>query len=192
MKRINLNMFPKDGYQFVEKDGVRIVGPSWKAVIVRVTDYRKRNGLLMGNVDQEVHDFACEKNPAYCSEITEQQKEMTRVASLKGRILGWLSGVVQARQKEKNALTLVPEHVAAERAEICAGCPKNIAFSDGCSSCKAAVKEYRKAVIGNRTTKGRLNGCVILGEDLPVSINLDEARVPNEELPSNCWRKTSI
>jgi hypothetical protein len=190
MRRINLNLFPKDGYYFIDRDGTRLNGENWNAVIARVADYRKRNGFPPGNPDQEVHEQACEHNPAYCSEITEQQREMTRVASLKGRVLGWLSTLL--RSKEKDPLKYVDDTTAKNRADVCIGCPKNVGIADGCSSCKAAVAEYRRNLLGHRPVRGRLNGCVLLGEDLPVSTHLDQQTVDNSELPAHCWRKRTV
>jgi hypothetical protein len=187
MKRINLNLFPKDGYIFVDKDGTRLVAANWRGVIARVADYRKRNNLPVGNPEQEVHEQACERNPAYCSEITEQQKEMTRVASLKGRVLAWLSGVLAGR--EKQPITFLPESTVKARAEICATCPKNAAIADSCSSCRAALKAYRKNILGSRPINGRLNGCVILGEDTAVSTAVDQILSDDADLPAHCWRK---
>jgi hypothetical protein len=183
VKRINVNMFPKSGYKFKAADGVLFTGSSWRDVIARVTDYRKRNNLPMGNVENEVHEYACLNNPEYCSEETLAQKEATRVVSLKGRVLSWLARTV------KGPLKFVSQEEAKSRADICAGCPRNTAFSDGCSSCRAAVREYRKQILGGRQVDARVNGCAILGEDLPVSSHLDETRVNDSELPANCWRK---
>lgn len=190
MKRINFNLFPKDGYIFIDKDGTRIVGSNWKQVIVRLADYRKRNGMPLGDPEQEVHDQACERNPAFCSETTEQQKQMVRVASLKGRVLGWLSGLTAGR--EKIPLLYVDAAEAKRRADICAGCPLNVAVAEKCSSCKSALKAYRKNLLDGRAINARVNGCVILGEDLPVATNLDQIMSDNAELPDHCWRKARL
>jgi hypothetical protein len=191
MKRVNVNLYPKDGYYFKDRDGAKIVGANWREVIARVEDYRKRNGFALGNPEQEVHDQACEHNPAYCSEVTEQQREMTRIVSLKGRVLAWLAGKIKSREKEP--LVFVSPQTADARARICRGCSKNTAVSDGCSSCKAALLEYRRNILGsNRPINESITGCVILGEDLSVATFLEEQAVDNSELPAHCWRKRSL
>jgi hypothetical protein len=191
LKRINVNLYPKDGYYFIDKDGVKLIGTNWREVIARVADYRKRNGFAPGNPEQEVHDQACEHNPAYCSEITEQQREMTRIVSLKGRVLAWLSSKIKAR--EKTPLVFVSAETANARAKVCRGCSKNTSIADGCSSCKAALLEYRRNILGStRPIDDKITGCVILGEDLPVSTFLEEQAVDNSELPAHCWRKRSV
>jgi hypothetical protein len=192
MKRVNFNLYPRDGYFFQAPGQPAIRGRNWPDVIVRLTDYRKRNGMPPGNPEDEVHAFACEKNPAYCSEVTDQQREQTRIASLKGRVLAWLANIRDRRTKNQNSLDFVDETEAKRRADICLACPKNTSIADGCSSCKAAVKESRRDLLGPRQVRNGLNGCLILGEDLPVSTFLDDPAVENGELPAQCWRKRSV
>jgi len=188
MRRININMYPKNGYKFKGADGVLFVGTSWINVMARVADYRKRNGLPAGNVEDEVHQYACIFNPEYCNEITPTQIEATRTASLKGRVLSWLARVVKGR--ESGTIKLVSQDEAQARAATCAGCPRNTPFADGCSSCRAVVKEYRNQILGGaRAQDARIHGCSILGEDLPISTYIDETRVNDSELPGHCWRK---
>lgn len=190
MKRINRNLYPVGGYFFINQDGSKIVGEKWPDVVVRVADYRKRNNLPPGNPDAEVDAQACERTPAYCSEENMTVPPMTAPATLKSRVLAWLSGTLRG-QTEK-PLQFVNDATALERERICAGCPRNKSLPEGCATCKAAVKEYRKAIIGSRRVNGRLNACEVLGEDLPASVHIDEPRVENSDLPDNCWRKRTL
>ncbi len=189
MKQINFNLYPRDGYFYQAPGHPKIIGKNWKDVIVRVRDYRQRNNIPLGDPAQDVHNFACEKNPAYCSEITDQQREMTRIASLKGRVLAWLASIRAQRTKNNNHLDFVDDAEAKRRADICLKCPKNTGLADGCSSCKAAIRESRRDLLGPRPIRGGINGCLILGEDLPTATWLDEPVVDNAELPGECWRK---
>lgn len=188
--QINFNLYPRDGYLFIEADGARIIGDSWPKVFEKVKAYRERQGIPVGNVEEEVISQACQRNPMFCTTETQQQKETTRKASLKGRVLAWLSRMVN--RKEQQPLKFVDENESKERARICNTCPFNSPFVDGCSSCKAAVNSYRDALIGPERAKAPLKGCAILGEDIEVSSRIDETRVQNDELPNHCWRKTTL
>jgi len=188
--RINFNLYPRDGFMFLEADGARIIADSWPKVFEKVKSYRERNGIPLGDVEAEVVAQACQRNPAFCTHETQDMRNQTRKVSLKGRVLAWLSRTVG--RKEKTPLVFVGEAEAKERARICNVCPHNSGFADGCSSCKAAVRSYRDTLIGTARAKAPLNGCAILGEDLEVSTRIEEVRVSNNELPGHCWRKISL
>lgn len=188
--RINVNLFPKDGYFFRETDGASIRAETWKGVIARVKEYRRINNLPAGNPEDEVIAQACQRNPSFCSKETEKQREQTRKVSVKGRVLSWLSNL--RKKKETEEIPFVEPALATERARICMSCPQNTPIADGCSSCKAALAEYRRGLLNNRNPTKHLNGCAVLGEDTCVSIHLDDQRVENNELPSNCWRKRGV
>lgn len=191
MKRINVNIYPKDGYFFKDSDGSTHRGKDWREVIVRVTNYRKRNKMAPGNPEQEVHDQACLRNAALChDENPEQIKNEVRKTSMKGRVLKWLSGIRKIRAERE--LQFVPEDEAKQRAAICLNCPIHTHYPVGCGSCKAAVRESRKEILGPRNADERLNGCNVLGEDLGVSVHIEQVRVNNAELPDQCWRKQKV
>jgi len=184
---LNTNVYPKTGYQFKDGDGVLHVSDSWDGVIARVKMYRQRRGIAVGDPASEVTAYACANNPGLCRQENEANKQALKVASLKTRVLQYLSGL--RSMKEREPLPFVTDAERAARANVCASCPKNAALPDGCSSCKKAVSELRKTVIGDRFVDGRLNGCVVMGEDLPSAVHIDHTRVDNPELPGHCWRK---
>ena len=186
---INPNLFPHDGYFFIEKDGAKIFGNSWPGVIKRVAGYRQRAGIPAGDPTAEVMAQACSRHPAYCHE-TNAGAEQLKVVSLKSRVLKWLSEV--RKRRTTDPIPAVPPELAASRREICARCPKNTALPGGCATCKAAVHEIRKEVLAGRLIDGRLNACVVLGEDVAVSCYFDLQTVPNGELPAECWRKRTL
>lgn len=185
MKSVNPNMYPKDGYFFKENDGARIFGDTWAGVIKRVVLYRRRAGYPPGDPAAEVTAQACARNPVLCQE--NDNTFLTKRAPLKSRILTWLNG----ERANKNR-SFVPEPVAKARAQVCATCPKNNPIPEGCSSCRAAVKQLRESIIERRFQDGRLNACTILGEDLPTSVHLESQTVDNGELPGHCWRRRSL
>jgi len=187
MKSLNPNIFPKGGYFFRDSDGAKIFADSWPGVIRRVEAYRKRAGYPPGNPTDEVIAQVCARDGTVCVETTEAYASQLRKTSLKGRVLQYLNRLRQNKTKEPPAF--VDESEARRRAAVCAKCPKNTALPGGCASCKAAVTEMRKDLLGPKFIDGRLEACIILGEDLPVSSHLDQQTVIPEELPGDCWRK---
>ena len=185
-KTINHNIHPKDGYFFKESDGSRHFADTWKGVIERVKRYRARAGYPPGNPEEEVINQACQRNPVICREDNGVNTHQLKIASLKSRTLNWMNAI---RAGEKS---FVEEGLARKRAAICAGCPKNQPLQDGCSSCRNALKALRRDIIGDRFVDGRLNSCLILGEDLSTTAHLDQATHEFSELPEHCWRKRKI
>jgi hypothetical protein len=186
-KTINVNLYPRDGYFFKDADGAVIRATDWPKVKRKVAAYRTRAGRPVGNVDAEVDAQACMRNPAHCAEISDATLHQTKVSSMKGRVLQYLSfirGLIPG-----NRLPWANPRDAANRAAVCASCPNNTALPEGCSSCRAAVREMQKEILGGRTLDARLNGCCVLGESLPVSVWVDHDVVDSAELPPHCWRK---
>jgi len=184
--KFNQNLHPKNGgYLFIESDGSPLRGDSFRSLVARVQDYRKRNGFSLGDPEGEVTQQLCARNPALCSHETPAAKRKKQEVSLKGRLLSWLS---RQRQK-KQPLDFVDAQLAERRAAICASCPMNQALPEGCSSCRVAVREMREELLGNRKIDRRLYGCIILGHDCAVATHLEEIRTDNPELPAQCWRK---
>jgi hypothetical protein len=189
MLTINNNMYPKGGHVFTDSDGTKHPADSWPGVIARVRKYRERAGLPIGDVSAEVIAQACQSNPGLCRESNAAYTEQLNKATLKTRVLKWLTALRQQVQVEPPVF--VPDEERKQRAAVCATCPANQSLPGGCSSCVKALDELRKTVIGRRIVDGRLNGCSILGEDLPTSVHLDAIRVHEGALPGNCWRKAS-
>jgi hypothetical protein len=187
MKRVNVNIYPKDGYFFQEEDGTIIrANNGWKAVIIRVMAYRKRNKKPLGDPTKEVHAQACARDPQSCHDDEDPVRtKQLKISSLKGKVLGWLASL---RGKPQN---FVDEGLMRARAQVCAGCPMHTAIAGGCGACKKAVNEARREVIGNRPVDERMAGCLVLGEDTGVNTWLSEPTVGNPELPACCWRRNS-
>lgn len=186
MMRIRVNMFPKGGYRFTESDGTLIVGAGWREVTVRVIAYRKRAGLPAGDPAREVNDQQCGSNPGNCFPADDGTNAAAlKVASLKSRVLKWFAGVRKASKE------FVSAESALQHANICAGCPQAQSLPEGCSSCKKAVAELRKDVIGGRAADGRLvnRGCNVIGADLATQVWLNQITVDDNSLPAHCWRK---
>lgn len=189
MQRYNPNIHPHSGYFFRENDGTIIkASSSWGSVIARVTAYRRRNKIPIGNPKAEVHAQACERDPANCREDVDPiAKAALRVANLKGRALAWLAGLKARRE----TLLWGDGENAAARANVCAGCPAHAPLAGGCGACKKALGAVRSDLMGGRPVDSRLAGCSVLGEDCAVSVWIDQPTVVNPELPACCWRRSS-
>lgn len=188
-QRIRVNIFPKGGYRFVENDGTVLTDTrGWRQLSQTVSSYRRRNGYPVGNPMDEIHKQVCEANPATCFHDDEVTKQEIKQVSLKGRVLKWLSELI--RFKERNPVNFVPDSEALAREDVCQKCPNNTAIkTEGCGSCKKALKELRTQVIGNKRVLTRIHGCGILGIDLPTAVYLDTEVVDNPGLPQHCWLK---
>lgn len=187
--RINVNLFPKDGYVFKDGSGVVFKANSWSNVITKVIEYRRRAGLPIGDPKAEVEDYACKRNPTLCRDNTQRPVVVPPI-SLKARALQWLNRIAQVPKAD---LIYVNAAEAEQRAAVCSKCPNNQLISaDTCSSCKKAFTTFREMLIGNRSKAHNLGACVALGSDLVAAVHLDEVRVDNPSLPAHCWRRKSI
>lgn len=191
MKEINPNIYPKSGYVFKDSDGAVISGDSWAGVISRVIAYRKRQGKSFDKVSEEVISQACQKNSSLCVEDTGVRQAHLKVATLKGRVLKWLTAMQDLRKK--NEVVFVSESLRDARADVCSRCPKDKGMSsDNCGSCRAALKELQRGVVGERKGDARFSACPVLGEFLPVAVWIEQQAVANDELWVECWRKRTL
>jgi hypothetical protein len=187
MRSINVNIHPHDGHYFKDSDGVRHFADTWAGVVARVKAYRRRKGAPPGDPESEVIAQACARNPVLCSESDGRRELQLKKTSLKTKLINWLNAVRGNQTKR-----FVEEPLARKRADICASCDRNTPLQDGCASCRAALTELRRQVLGNRFLDGRLNGCIVMGEDLPTAVHIDLDAVENAELPAHCWRRRQL
>lgn len=191
MKQINPNVYPKGGYFFKDGDGTTHHGDSWKGVIARVQGYRARQGKPTDSVEAEVIFQACLRDPVLCVDDNGATRTEQKKASLKTRLLQWL--MTKKREKEAQELRFVEWGLHEARTDVCIRCHLDKSMpGGGCGSCRAAVRELKEAIVGNKNTDQRINACPVLGEYLPVSTWIDDPAVSNADLPGECWRKRSI
>jgi hypothetical protein len=190
MRRINRNLYPKSGYVFKDTDGTRHIGGNWAHVIGMARRYRQKLGRPVDTVEQEVNEQACRNNPELCIEESAANQAQLKKVSLKGRILLWLGA--RQKRKERGPLVFVPDALHAARVDVCSRCVKNTAMPDGCGSCRAALREMTSSLIGSRAVDDRVQGCLVLGEYLPVSTWIEDTAIPNPDLPWECWRKRTL
>lgn len=189
---INVNIFPSGGYFFRDSDGSVHRAGSWRRVIQKVTEYRARNRLPMGNPEAETYAQACLRQPAICGGLQTQVAVVKPAIPFKAKVLQWLSGFVQLQTR--SPLKYVSDAEAKQRANVCAVCPGNTSLGvESCGSCKQSIQSYQSTLLGNaRRRDSRLGGCKFLNSELQTAVHLDEVRVDNPSLPRHCWRRTAI
>lgn len=192
MRRININLYPHNGYFFKNPDGTLLrSSKGWNDLIVRIKVYRKVNNLPKGDPLAEVNEQACQNNPSLCSE-QDPPPPVPIVGgnrrSLKGKALGWQ---METRRHKKQLVFVSPEE-AKKRADICAKCIANVDVTGGCGTCRRAFAEAREDILSRRVIDSRLNACDKLGVDTAIASHLDEPRVNNPDLPAHCWKKAAV
>jgi hypothetical protein len=193
MKKVNVNVIANGELFFTDSDGARLRGNSLWDLRARITSYRERRGVPVGNVDEEMHAQLAARNPGLVRAGVRERPRAHDIPkeglSFKGRVLTWLSGI----RGRKESLSYASDTERNFRVNTCAGCPFNKAVGAGCASCKEVLAESRKEIIGHKAVDARTNGCEILGEYLPVSTWINEPPADNSAvLPAHCWRKKSI
>lgn len=185
----NQNLYPPDGYVFTDLDGTLHRGDSWRDLFFKVKEYRQRNGRAPGDVEREVSDQHCGRYPGLCHHDPPPPPVQTPGNTLNARVLNWFSNkLAEARRIGEYPKVSVEE--AKRRSEICARCPKQLAFSTACEACVAAVKSSRKTLLGDAGSVHQgLHPCNELGEDCVTSIHLSEPPANEPGLPENCWRR---
>lgn len=187
---LNPNIFPKGGFWFKDSDGSTIHGDTWPGVAARLKRYRERQGRPVGDPMGEVIAQACQREPVICVQDNPAYDHQIKRGNLKGRVLTWLAQV-QARSA-KGEVQFVSDATRNDRVNTCAGCPFNKELPGGCATCKAAVEESRKHIIGGRPVDHRNHACDVLGEDVPVSTWIESIAEDRGDLPAHCWRKRSL
>lgn len=192
MMKIKSGLHPTGGYFFTEPDGTRHIANGPINCIKKITDYRRRNGLALGDPKAEFYRQHCERNPTHC--FSKEPVPAGGVAealpvkprSLKGGVLAWLMSM----RRRKSDLRWVGADETRRRVDICLRCPKNQNISGTCSSCKAALSGLRTEILGDKPlVDARAAGCAALNEDIPISSMLDDPAVEPEGLPGHCWRR---
>jgi hypothetical protein len=85
---------------------------------------------------------------------------------------------------------MVATEVAAQRAGVCALCPRQQSLSSACEACLTTIKDARKVILGEQVAANQsLHPCGALGEDCVTMVHLDVPRANEVEQPPNCWRR---
>lgn len=186
--RPNPNLFPDGGYTFIEGDGSRFRGDSWKNLIAQVRSYRERNRLAPGNPETEVFNQYCARLPQHCNNAAPGGPPAHHSLSFNQRVLQWFSNILE--WKRKHAIPRVTDAEAARRAEICKRCPSQKTLVRSCESCLNSISHGRKVILDGAPSQHQgLLACEALGEDLPTTVHIEQPGVPADRVPGECWRK---
>lgn len=166
-------------------------------LIRRIFEYRLRNHLPPGDPDSDVSDYYCAKWPKFCApEPSDRDATQPRVRgeSMLNSVSRWVSTMVH--RMPRGGYSLVSSTEAESRAVICANCPKNITWKNGCSGCSATTLQLIQQLKALRKTTrdGNLSACAVTSAEnsssiwLPADVNplTDDQR---HQLPVQCWRK---
>lgn len=182
--RIKINIHPSGGWFFIEKDGTKIKGGSFKGALKKIIHYRRLNKFPPGEPEAEFISQMCARHPDLCyNERSSWTPPKIPEPSLKSRVLSWLGKLSRVTP------AFVKTEVAGSRAETCLRCPKSGPMEKGCSTCRTAVEELRKSILRGRKPDRRLLSCSVLGVDLQVAVHIADDRLNDQELPGGCWRK---
>lgn len=189
MKLWNPNLHPPGGFFFVDADGLKHEGGNLDELISRLTAYRVRRGLPLGNPLGEVHQALCKRSPRGCRKANPVPQEVHRVSaaqSLMTRVSQWLRGVwVSLAKKQQSYVT--PEE-AKRRVKICKTCSLHTPFFSDCAACQESLHtlSYQLRAGRDRHTS-KLKVCKQFGTDLRVDALLNQPHLP--DAPEHCWKR---
>jgi hypothetical protein len=189
MMEVNRNLFPPDGYVFVERDGSRLRGEGWKDLEARIRGYRAINGMPPGDPWAEIQVQICSRNPSFCHEEGPPVPPQGHHSlTFNQRVLQWFVHAIGLKRVDR--LGRVDDATAAARAEICARCPAQKSLNHACEGCLASIKESRKGLLNGATSLHQnLQPCAVLAEDCQTSVHVEQPPTDVPGLPGHCWRR---
>ena len=153
-----------------------------------MVEFRKANGRPFKDAAGEVMAQACSRMPHLCHESYRPSAQP--VATLKGKVLHWLSQFAQI--SKRGTLGYVREGEMLDRVGRCSTCPHQRRLPNSCAACIAAIGAHSVTILKkDHKPDKRVSACEVLGIYLPVATWLDEVTVANDSLPGHCWRKKS-
>lgn len=186
MRTFNRNLYTER--LFIDGDGTRLKGDTWRELFENIRKYREINRLAPGDPEAEVNEQICARQPSFCG---EQSPTVTIInahsLTFNQRILQWFASLLALVRL--HAVNFVPTEEANRRAAICSGCPKQLALNNSCGTCITSVDNARIAVLQSRNTHQNLLPCSVLDEDCATTVSLVLPPSDNPHLPANCWRK---
>lgn len=187
--RPNLNLYPDGGYIFVEGDGTQFRGDGWKDLIAKVKAYRERNRREVGDPESDIFSQYCARMPSHCRDMRHVPVQTGgHSLSLNQRVMQFIANLLE--WKRRAPIARVADSEAAERAAICANCPRQKSLVKTCQQCLTTVEHGRKVILdGHPSQHQGLMACEALGEDLPLTVHIEQPPVPEDRVPAHCWRK---
>jgi hypothetical protein len=202
---LSRSVVPPGGFIFdqalVDGSFTRIEGGSFDQVLERILAYRLANGMVLGEseralpqaVERDYNAQVCGKYPWLCTGVREGVpapglEKGSAFELLITRISRWLSSLALEQVR------WVDQKSAAERAQVCLGCPQNVFWETGCSPCNQQVRSGSSSLRGARrlALDSGLKGCRSFGTLQEVAVWME---TPGGEAkyaaPPFCWRRSS-
>lgn len=185
----NNSLWPPGGFVYTDSDGLVHSGNNVEDLARRITDYRARRGLPIGNPAAEVTEQLCRNFPSRClkgeppSEKTLKQSRANAVSTSVGV---WLRETWA--NLSRRLIKWVPEETVKERVKICLACPQHDRIAGSCASCQEsqnAVSFQLRA--GRDRVSGVLNTCTHFKTDARVDVLIDQPTITNA--PEGCWKR---
>lgn len=186
---LNKMKLPPGGWHF-EAHGQKFRAGTEDQLKVQITEFRIRNNIPPGDVNQEINDYYCEKWPDACFKDYRHERQPAVGEPLGQRVVRWATAMWHGRPKGGHKL--VSQDEANRRASICLSCPMNRAWQAGCSSCMGNVNSVLSQIRNLRSNKhaGHILSCSFMGWDNNTAVHIESLSLTPDQLsrkPPNCW-----
>jgi hypothetical protein len=186
------HIIPPGGFHFMEGEH-RIESHSYQALADAVLQYRINNKLPVGNPLREVFDYVCNNHPHFCTSPTLPNQGSKQ--TLASRVATWMAQLYQSSRSILIEFAFVEQGEADRRAAICAKCPLNEDWRQGCGSCRESTKQIGFTFRAGRKSKdeGGLMACSVTGQENATAVWLKAppslSPETHNQLPEHCWRR---
>jgi len=197
--KLGRGKIPPGGWHYEKPPIPRLEAINEEGLMKLLFEYKTRNNLPIGDLEREIDDYYCEKYPSACHKEASDYFPQTGQPApprepMLNRVTRWAAYMVT--RMPRGGYQLVSQAEADRRNKICAVCPKNVPWKNGCVGCSATTATLLTQLRQMRSSKqqGNLMACAVIGFDcvtgvwMPLeSLPLTEDQV--KQLPKECWRK---
>lgn len=194
MASINSNIYPCNGYFFVDSEGVRHVAGDFEGLFNKLVEYRVQRRLdtspaALMILKKQLTEFLCVNNPGLCGQgMPAEQPKISENASLDGKVTGWLAFTF--RKSGEGGLSYIRDEEVRARVEVCAKCPQQADLGKSCVTCSSVIDNISGILQrGKKLGQESLRACRALGTDTRVSVLLERRPMGYPFLPANCWTR---
>jgi hypothetical protein len=186
------NIIPPGGFHYMEGDH-RIESHSYQALADAVMKYRLNNKIPVGNPLKDVLDYVCNNHPHFCTR--HQPVNPGSKPSLASRVATWMAHLYQTSRSLVLEHAFVSQEEADRRTAICASCPLNEDWRQGCGTCRESTKQIGFTFRAGRKAKDedKLMACSVLAQENATAVWLNvlpsATTEERKQLPDHCWRK---
>lgn len=184
-----IGMVPPGGWHYYQSD-VKLTGYSYDNLLKVVETYRAENHLDGGDIEGDVNSYICANWPNFCHGVdmvvVTSVNRPTATSELMNDVQTWAKNILNSTDPHP----LVTDDLAEARAQTCRGCPNNVNWRGGCSSCITATERITASVRQARDTKSSavLGGCALMRHDNRAAIFMDRSVLQRAtNLPEHCW-----